>query len=580
MNPVTESVAPPDPHVERWTRYGSSPYLLGERIAAGGMGTVHLGLKQGALGFRRLLAIKRLHGHLAHEIDFVARFKDEIRLVSRLQHPNIVQTLDVLEESGELALVMEFVEGVTLHTLLKDARSVGVALPVPVAVGIVSQALHGLHCAHELVDDVGRPLHLVHRDVSPQNIIIAKDGLVKVLDFGVAKATSEIHVTRTGQISGKASYMSPEQILGSAVDRRTDVFAAGVVLWEALTGQRLFRPPGAPEDAALRNVLDMRIKAPRELREDLDPAVERATLRALDRDPARRFGSARDFALALEEAVAEASASRVASGVAEISGPRLAQHVHVTAADQLAIAETCVPSLRSAVTETAPPPLAALGSSSTTNWMLQVTGVEPELLTSDVPGVPLAVSSPRRRPVKSILASGLVIALMGLWLWRTTPFESQQRDEDQAAAKAAQQEHPTEPVGSGAEGLPAERVERDRGDHGAEREPRMNADVPQRIATTQQAKARRHASPQPRPQRAASRTDTAPPQRQGGGVRDKSRGVTSDKSPSTTSDKSRSVARESRGVASESRGVVHAVNCSPPTYTDAEGIRHFKPECL
>src|SRR5690606_30532546 len=134
----TVELMTPQPRGKRWARYGSSPYLLGERIASGGMGTVHLGLKQGALGFRRLLAIKRLHGHLAHEVDFVARFKDEIHLVSRLNHPNIVQTLDVLEEAGELALVMEFVEGVTLHELLSDARIAGVELPIALAVGVVS----------------------------------------------------------------------------------------------------------------------------------------------------------------------------------------------------------------------------------------------------------------------------------------------------------------------------------------------------------------------------------------------------------------------------------------------------------
>jgi serine/threonine-protein kinase len=160
---------------------------------------------------------------------------------------------------------------------------------------------------------------LVHRDVSPQNIMIARDGLVKVLDFGVAKAASETHVTRTGQLSGKAAYMSPEQATGQTVDRRTDVFAAGVVLWEAVTGQRLFRSPGAPESAALKNVLEKRVPPPTELRADVSPALERIMLRALERDPTRRFGSARDFALALEEAVPHASLSVVASGVVQIS---------------------------------------------------------------------------------------------------------------------------------------------------------------------------------------------------------------------------------------------------------------------
>ncbi len=171
------------------------------------MGTVHLGLKRGALGYQRHLAIKRLHSHLAEDPDFVARFTDEIRLISRLSHPNIVETLDVLEEEGELTLVMEFIEGVTLKDLLKKARQRDILLTPQVAAGIGVQVLHGLHAAHELSDDSGNQLHLVHRDVSPQNIMSSKHGVAKVLDFGVAKASSEVHVTRTGQLAGKASYM-------------------------------------------------------------------------------------------------------------------------------------------------------------------------------------------------------------------------------------------------------------------------------------------------------------------------------------------------------------------------------------
>ena len=573
MNTLTDTVElmTPQPRRKRWARYGSSPYLLGERIASGGMGTVHLGLKQGALGFRRLLAIKRLHGHLAHEVDFVARFKDEIHLVSRLNHPNIVQTLDVLEEAGELALVMEFVEGVTLHELLNDARSAGVELPIALAVGVVSQALHGLHSAHELVDDFGRPLHLVHRDVSPQNIIVAKDGLVKVLDFGVAKASTELHVTRTGQISGKASYMSPEQIVGSSIDRRTDIFAAGVVLWEALTSKRLFRPPGTPESAALRNVLDMRVKPPSELRPDLSPGLERVILRALDRDPGRRFGSARDFALALEDAVAEASASTIASGVAEISGARLAQTANASAALRAEAAAQDVDSyiehaMPSAVTQAAansisPEPCL----SEATTQALQLKASEPELLTSDVPGVPM-MGPPRRLFSRlSVVAPSIVIALLAVLVWQReriwadndnergqTDSPSQQLEdepEQQALGTPAVAPQPNSPPALQPNSPPA-----------------LQPNSPPALQASTEAR-RASSSPEQRSVKAKAGNAT------------NERAVTrrkvpkADRAPTPQKRKSdMNVKRTNTATAS--------VNCSPPTYTDAEGIRHFKPECL
>jgi len=309
------------------------------------MGAVRIGLKSGALGFQRLVAVKSLHPHLSSDPHFVARFKDEIRLVSRLIHPNIIQAFDVIEVADELALVMEFVDGVTFKELLQDARDAGSLLGMPIAVGIVGQALHGLHAAHEAIDDRGNGLLLVHRDVSPHNIMIGKAGLVKVLDFGIAKAASTAHITKTGQLSGKASYMAPEQVAGRPLDRRTDVFAAGVVLWEALCGRRLFAEPGAAEATVLMNVVGMRIPPPSELRPEVSDALDRIVLRALERDPSRRFGSARDFALALEESVPSASASAGAGAVSAVRSSRVRERQDALAIFRVQVTPVAEPTL-------------------------------------------------------------------------------------------------------------------------------------------------------------------------------------------------------------------------------------------
>jgi eukaryotic-like serine/threonine-protein kinase len=523
------------------------------------MGTVHLGLKQGALGFRRFLAIKRLHPHLAADSDFVARFKDEIRLVSRLNHPNVVQTFDVLESAGELALVMEYVDGVTLHQLLRDASSVDTPLPVPVAVGIVAQALHGLHAAHELTDDEGRALQLVHRDFSPQNILIAREGLVKVLDFGVAKAASETHVTRSGQLSGKAPYMAPEQVLGTSIDRRTDVFAAGVVLWEALTSSRLFRPPGAVEDAAFRNVLEMRVQAPSQLRGEIDPTLDRLVLRALDRDPARRFGSARDFALALEDAVKDASLSVVANGVVSLSARRLVSQAPSSAVlPSMALERALVLPPRGSNEATGVNRIRDSAPTVPSNTRLDETSSEPtrvdtpagvreeELQTSDVQGVPLDDSRPRRGPKRGYVIALAGMALLGALAWKTL-FVSSAPDRGAASVRQL----PGSVAGTAA---PWPTHPQDvAGDPLAETKP-----VAQPFKEREGVRGAMGSSP-------ALRAETAEP-----AAKVVDRGARKE----TGTGGSRSKRSRQPGA------VTSRPNCSPPTYVDTDGIRHFKPECL
>ena len=214
-------------------------YVLCDEIAHGGMATVYVGRLVGSAGFARTVAIKRLHAAYARDPDFVSMFVDEARLAARIHHPNVVSTLDVVALEGELFLVMEYIQGESLARLERLASDRGDRIPEAMAASMIAGILHGLHAAHEARDERGEPLGIVHRDVSPQNVLVGVDGVARVLDFGIAKAAGRIQTTRDGQLKGKLAYMSPEQLRGE-VTRTTDVYAAGVVLWEALTGRQLF----------------------------------------------------------------------------------------------------------------------------------------------------------------------------------------------------------------------------------------------------------------------------------------------------------------------------------------------------
>jgi serine/threonine-protein kinase len=300
-------------------------YIMYGEIASGGMASVHLGRLCGAVGFSRLVAIKYLHPHFASDTEFVSMFLDEVRLVSRIKHPNVAAPLDVvlLEESQEIFLVMEYVHGATLARLFKSAAAMNASVPPAISANIMSGALHGLHAAHEATDELGAPLHIVHRDVSPHNIMVGADGVPKVLDFGVAKAVSRIQSTQQGQVKGKVAYMAPEQMRQGPVDRRADIFAAGIVFWEALTLQRLFEaehPAGA-----ISKVLSAPIDPPSSRNPNVPPALDRVVLKALDRDVQQRFQSASEFAEAIEEAIRVSTARRVGEWVVYLGGEDLAK---------------------------------------------------------------------------------------------------------------------------------------------------------------------------------------------------------------------------------------------------------------
>ena len=291
-------------------------YALCGEIASGGMATLHLARQIGAGGFARIVAIKRLHERYARDPEFVAMFLDEARIVARIRHPNVVQTIDVVAEDGELFLVMEYVHGESLLRMMQQANKTNAMLPVPVVAAIMVGALHGLHDAHDARSETGEPLGIVHRDVSPHNVLVGVDGVTRVLDFGVAKASQRIQTTQDGQLKGKLSYMAPEQITNKPIDRRTDVYAAAVVFWEALTGAKLFH--AGNEAAVLNQILLEPARPPTSLNRAVPPALEAIVMRALAREPEARFASAREMAVAIERATMLATASEVGAAVSSM----------------------------------------------------------------------------------------------------------------------------------------------------------------------------------------------------------------------------------------------------------------------
>ncbi|MDI1478721.1 serine/threonine-protein kinase [Polyangium sp. y55x31] len=316
-------------------------YRVYDEIAAGGMATVHLGRLIGDEGFLRTVAIKRLHPWHARIAEVVAMFTDEARIAARIRHPNVVGTLDVVSQEGEVFLVMEYVHGEPLSRLISVASKRKQKIPPPIVAAVLANALRGLHAAHEARDARGEPLGVVHRDVSPQNVLVGVDGVSRVLDFGIARAAGRAHVTSDHTIKGKLAYMSPEQLRGEVLDRRADVYAAGVVLWEALTCRRLYA--GASEDLALVRLLEAEVEAPSKRVADLPTCFDEVTLRALRRDADARYPTALEMAMALEACGPMATPSEVGAWVEAMAGETLAERARLIQAIESEERRTSLP---------------------------------------------------------------------------------------------------------------------------------------------------------------------------------------------------------------------------------------------
>jgi serine/threonine-protein kinase len=388
-------------------------YVLFGEIASGGMATVHFGRLSGPAGFSRTVAIKKLHPQFSKDPEFVAMFLDEARLAARIRHPNVVPTLDVVATDGEVFLVMEYVQGESLARLLRSVRAIMAPADTRVIATIMAGVAHGLHAAHEAKDEQGVALDIVHRDVSPQNVLVGVDGIPHILDFGVAKAAGRIQTTREGQLKGKLSYMAPEQLHGSMVTRQTDVYAAAVVAWEAVTGQKLFQ--GDSEAAVVTAILQRPVKPPSEAASHVPLGFDRVVMRGLERDPARRYATAREMAIELERCVGVASASEVGSWVEGLAHDELLKRAS-------RIAE--IESVSSPGARERPKSLPSIGEMPTT---VTETAVEPSSqrpkdqlaeVRSDISSIavsPILPVAPRRAPSRFALmatTASVVAALM------------------------------------------------------------------------------------------------------------------------------------------------------------------------
>jgi serine/threonine-protein kinase len=290
-------------------------YKLLAKLAIGGMGEIFLARLSGVAGFEKLVVIKRLLPHLAEDGHFVAMLLDEARIAARLNHPNVCQTYDLGEVDGQYFIAMEYLEGAPASQLLSRVRRSKEELDLRMACAIVLQSCEGLHHAHELKDNDGELVGLVHRDVSPSNVFVTVAGAVKILDFGVAKSQDALARTHTGALKGKYAYMSPEQILSKDIDRRSDIFSLGIVLFELLTTRRLFWRDS--EYKMFQAIAEDDIPSVLEYRPDVPGPIADVVDRALSRDREERYATAKDMAEALSMACAPLGGPMTTGSIAE-----------------------------------------------------------------------------------------------------------------------------------------------------------------------------------------------------------------------------------------------------------------------
>jgi eukaryotic-like serine/threonine-protein kinase len=274
-------------------------YRVVEKLESGGMAEVFRAESEGLQGFRKQVAIKRVLPHLSSKKKFISMFLDEARLSAQLSHSNCVQVFDIGVGDSAFFIVMEFVDGANLKAIIEHIKKIGRDFPVEAAVHISLEICKGLSYAHELTDNNGVPLYIVHRDMSPPNVLITKYGEVKIVDFGLAKANSQLEKSEPGIIKGKFSYLAPEAAMGQDVDARTDIFAVGIILWELLAGQRLFL--GDTDFQTVKKVQAAQVPSISQINKKVPPELERILNKALAREPAQRYRTARELGLELSK---------------------------------------------------------------------------------------------------------------------------------------------------------------------------------------------------------------------------------------------------------------------------------------
>jgi len=293
--PILSAETTPPPRSRRRSeeRESFGPYRLLERIAVGGMAEVFRAKRQGVEGFEKVVAVKRILPHLSDNQEFVDMFVHEAKMVAGLTHPNIVQIFDLGKLESSYYIAMELVHGRDLRSIQKRAQDRGVRVPLDLAALIVSKICSALEYAHRKKDDRGRPLQIVHRDVSPQNVLISFEGDVKLTDFGIAKAASKATTTDHGELRGKLLYMSPEQAWGRPIDKRADIFSLGVVFYELVTGHKPFL--ASSEGSILDAVRECRVAPPTTINPRIPDRLASVVMKALDRDPDQRYQDAAEM---------------------------------------------------------------------------------------------------------------------------------------------------------------------------------------------------------------------------------------------------------------------------------------------
>ncbi len=289
---------------------------------------MHVGRLLGPVGFARTVAIKRLHPEFARDPEFVSMFLDEARLAARIRHPNVVSTLDVVARKRELFIVMDYIQGESLAALLRMTTARGAVIPIPITVAIIANVLAGIHAAHVARDERGQALGIVHRDISPQNVLVGVDGVARVVDFGIAKAVGRIQTTQDGQIKGKLSYMAPEQVAGAGVDRRSDIYSTAVVLWELLTQRRLLE---GDDGRVLQVLLTGVFPRPSEFVRDLPPALDDLVMKGLARKSSDRFQTAQEMCDSLMQIVGPAHMRQVGLWVEGLAAESLENRAKIIA---------------------------------------------------------------------------------------------------------------------------------------------------------------------------------------------------------------------------------------------------------
>jgi eukaryotic-like serine/threonine-protein kinase len=505
-------------------------YELFDELASGGMATVHIGRLKGAVGFSRMVAIKRLHNHLLRDRQFVTMFVDEARLAARIRHPNVVPILDVVQTNEELFLVMDYVQGASLARAAALGRKHQVDVPVKVAAAIAASVLHGLHAAHEAKDDRGEPLHIVHRDVSPQNVIVGADGVARVLDFGIAKARGRLQDTAEGVVKGKVAYMAPEQIGGADLGPEADIYAVGVILWELLAGRRLHA--AATQTLVLASVLKGAKDPPSEHRAGIPEALDRLVMRALALESGARFSTARDFALAIEDATPLASAAQIARWLEQVADEVLARSaVMVASVDSRPRSFADIPlSIETMITP-------ANGTKPEAAVERTAVSVRPEAPASDTAPALAAPEASKRALASRVAQLGVAMALAAALAVAVVQWRAREGQGAPAAASAALPPAPTPSISPPAPAPSAEAT--------------VVAEVAAAPATATAIEAARASLPS-RARRAAP-AHRHPPARP----------------PSPPAP-----------PAAAARPAAAKLDCDPPYTLDSRGIQRLKPHCL